>query len=212
MFYRSMILALLPLAAAGCTVGGTVLHTLFGPPDVDAKYEPQRRPTLVLVENYQDQDASAVDGDQVARSVGDALHTHAEIEVVDPDKVAPLRTEHPADFREMSIPTVGRAVGAEQVVYVNLIESETTADPTGAAVHASATARVRVVDVKTGTVLWPTGQPKGWELSAKMDYDRVDSSKGSGMRTELISKLSEEIGHLFYKWKPDSEQDPTPGT
>ena len=213
MIRRRLSLALLlPLWATGCTAGGAILHTWFGPPDIDAVYEPQKRSTLVLVENFQDQDKSAVDGDTVARAVGDALHEHAELTVIDPEKVVPLRTEHPADYRLMSIPAVGRSVGADQVVYVNLVESETTADPTGAAVHASATARVRVVDCKTGNVLWPAGEPKGHELSAKRDYDRSDSSHGSSMRAELLSRLSQEIGHLFYKWKPDNEQDPVPGT
>ena len=204
-------LLLLALTASGCVAGGAVLYKVFGPAAVDAKYEPQKRSTLVLVENFGDPDASAVDGDSVARQVGEALHDHAGLTVVDPDQVLPLRAESPADFRELTVPAVGQKVGAEQVVYVNLIESQTTSDPTGAAVTATATARVRVVDVATGEVLWPRGQPKGYELSAKMPYDRTDSATGTAMRAHLVNRLSEEIGHLFYSWKPDSEQEPTAG-
>ncbi len=195
------------LAVGGCTAGGAILHTMFGAPAVDAQYTPVKQATLVLVENYQDQDASAVDGDTVARAVGDRLHDHADLDVVDPDKVALLRTDEAGHFRDLSIPAVGRAVGAKQVVYVNLVESDTSADPTGAAVHATATARVRVVDVATGNVLWPAGQPRGTELTAKMDYDRSDSPAGANMRGQLLSQLSDEIGKLFYKWKPDTEQE-----
>jgi hypothetical protein len=197
----------LGLAAGGCYAIGAVAHVAFGAPDVDAKFVPPKQSTLVLVENYQDQDAGSADGDTVARSVGEKLHEHAELEVIDPDKVAPLRTEQAAAFHEMSIPAVGRAVGAKQVVYVNLVESEKTADPTGAAVNATALARVKVVDADTGAVLWPKGQPKGWEISATMPYDRSDSTQGQTMKGEMLSQLSDEISKLFYKWKPDTEQE-----
>ena len=200
------------LSVGGCTVVGTLMHVAFGPPWNDAKYDPQKRPTLVLVENYQDQDASGVDGDVVARQIGDALHRHADLQVIDQDKVQPLRSEHPTDFRDMTIPAVGQALGADQVVYVNLVQSESTADPTGAAVHASATARVRVVDVKTGKVLWPAGTPKGYELVAKQDYDRSDSPQGLAMRSDLLDHLSGDIAKLFYKWQPDTEEDDEPVT
>jgi hypothetical protein len=204
---QTTTLLALGLSAGGCYAVGSILHVAFGAPAVDAKFEPPKQPTLVLVENYLDQDADAADGDVVARTVGDKLHEHAELEVVNPDKIVPLRTEQAATFHEMSIPAVGRAVGAKQVVYVNLVESESSADPTGAAVHATATARVRVVDATTGDVLWPKGQPKGWELSAKMEYDTSDSPRKQEMRGELLSQLSDEISKLFYKWKPDTEKE-----
>ena len=204
---RVAALAGVGFAAGGCYAVGTVAHMVFGPPAVDAQYDPQKRPTLVLVENFQDPDASAADGDVIAREVGEKLHENADLEVVDADRVVPLRTEQAATFHAMSVPAVGRALGAKQVVYVNLVESETSADPTGAAVHAKATARVRVVDAATGSVLWPTGQPRGLELSADVPYDRSDSTHGAGMRGEMLSQLSDRIAKLFYKWKPDTEKE-----
>ena len=204
---RTALLAAVALAGGGCAAVGSVLYVAFGAPEVDAQFVPPKQPTLVLVENYQDQDAGSADGDTVARAVGDKLHEHAELDVVDPDKVVPLRTEQASAFHDMSIPAVARAVGAKQVVYVNLVESETTVDPTGAAVHATATARVRVVDAATGDVLWPKGQPRGSELSAKMEYERSDSTQGTAMRGEMLAQLSDRIAKLFYKWKPDTEKE-----
>ncbi len=204
---RTALHLVLGLSAGGCYAVGAIMHVAFGAPAVDAKFEPPKQPTLVLVENYQDMDAGSADGDTVARSVGEKLHEHAELEVVDQDKVAPLRSEQAAAFHDMSIPAVGRAVGAKQVVYVNLVENENSADPTGAAIHATVTARVRVVDATTGDVLWPKGEPKGWELSAKMEYNRTDSPQGQQMKGEMLAQLSDEISKLFYKWKPDSEKE-----
>ena len=207
-----ILLASTLAAAGGCGAGGAVLYKAFGPPAVSAQYEPKRVPTLVLVEDFADQDGSAVDGDRVARQVGEALHDHARLTVIDPDKLAPVRAESAAGFRGMSIPAIGRRCGADQVVYVNLTQNQTTADPTGAAVTALATARVRVIDCATGEVVWPLAMPQGYELSAKVPYDRSDSTQGLAMRGQLLNRLSDEISHLFYDWKPDSEQPDVPGT
>ena len=204
---RAAVLVAITLAGGGCASIGALMHLAFGAPAVDAVYTPPKQPTLVLVENYQDQDAGSADGDAIARAVGEALHDHADLEVVDPDKIVPLRTEQAGAFHDMSIPAVGRAVGAKQVVYVNLIEDESTPDPTGAAIRATATARVRVVDATTGKVLWPTGEPRGHELTANIDYDRSDSPQGSSMRGDMLSQLSGQIAKLFYKWKPDTEKE-----
>jgi len=204
---RTAVLVTAVLGCAGCGGVGALMHMAFGPPAVDALYTPPKQPTLVLVENYQDQDAGSSDGDTIAREVGDQLHEHAELDVIDPDKVVPLRSEQPAAFHDMSIPAVGRAVGAKQVVYVNLVEDESSPDPTGGAVHATATARVRLVDATTGKVLWPAGEPRGHELTANIDYDRSDSAQGAGMRGDMLSQLSDQIAKLFYKWKPDTEKE-----
>lgn len=209
---RSVLLLGLGLTAGGCYAVGAVMHVAFGPPAVDAVYTPQKQSTLVLVENYQDQDAGSVDGDTVARLLGEKLHAHAELDVVDPEKVVPLRTEQAAAFREMKIPEIGKAVGAKQVVYINLIESQSTPDPTGATVHATATARIRIVDVDKGTVLWPQGQPKGYEITARMPFDRTDSAQGAAMRGEMLDQLSDRIAKLFYKWKPETENESNGGS
>ena len=195
------------LATGGCYAAGALAHVAFGAPDVDAQYDPPKKPTLVLVEDFEDPDAPAAEADSVARTVGDRLHAHADLVVIDPDKVVPLRTEEAGRFHDLSAAAVARAVGAEQVVYVNLVESETSPDPSGAAVHATATARVRVIDATTGNVLWPAGQPRGKVLTAKMEYDRADSPQGAGMRGEMLDQLSDSIAKLFYKWKPDTEKE-----
>ena len=204
---RAVLLLGLTMTAGGCYAAGAILHTAFGPNAVDAVYELKKQPTLVLVENFQDPDSSSADADTVAHDVSEALHEHASLEVVDADKVVPLRTEQPGTFHEMKIPDVGRSVGAKQVVYVNLVETEHMADPTGVAVHATATANVRVIDATTGAVLWPVGQPRGYEITANMPYDRADSAVGAAMRGDLLNQLSDRIAKLFYSYKPETEQE-----
>jgi len=199
------------LSLAGCELIGAPAQILFGEPPIAAQYVPKKVPTLVLVENYRSPDELILDGDQIAHQVGDELKTEGKMDLVDPDKLVPLREEDPAKFRAMSCQAIGRQVGARQIIYVDLVESAVTGDMTQTVVHAHAMARVQVVDVATGKPLWPSDASHGTELEAKMDYDPTDSSKAMSMRTNMLTQLSSRIAKLFYKWKPDDQDQENAG-
>jgi hypothetical protein len=191
--------------APGCELAGVLLHQAIGEPAVKAQYVPPVAPTLVLVENYRSPDEMQIDGDQIAHEVGDELKKETKLEIIDAAKLVPLREDDPIKFRAMNIQTVGKTLKARQVIYVDLIESDASRDPTAGAVHATATARVRVIDTQTGNTLWPADASHGKEISESIDYDPVETSHGIAMHTEMLSKLSSKISKLFYNWKPDDQ-------
>ena len=197
--------------AAGCELPGVILHETIGQLSVPAQYNPKKVPTLVLVENYRSPDEMQLDGDQLSHQIGDELKKEAKLELVDSDKLVPLREEDPSKFRAMTIPAIGKAVGAKQIIYVDLIESAVTGDMTQTVVHANARAQVRVVDVETGKTLWPANASHGHELDAKVDYDPSDSSHAMSMRTDMLTQLSSRIAKLFYKWQPDDDEQEDAG-
>jgi hypothetical protein len=126
------------------------------------------------------------------------------MEMIDPDKLAPLREEDPTKFRAMTSQAIGRSVGAKQVIYVDLLESGVTGDISQSVVHANAVAQVRVIDVETGNTLWPADASHGTQLEAKADFDPNDNNKAQSMRTEMLASLSSRIAKLFHQWKPDN--------
>jgi hypothetical protein len=195
----------------GCEVLGVFLHTVFGDPPIQAQYVPPKVPTLVMVENYRSPDEMQLDGDQIAHEVTDELKKEAKVDAIDPDKLAPLREEDGEKFRAMNIQAVGKAVGAKQVIYVDLLESGVQKDPSAGAIHATATARVRVVDTETGNTLWPAGASHGKELSQTMDFDQMDPARAVSMHTQMLANLSSKIAKLFYTWKPDSQDQEDAG-
>ncbi len=123
---------------SGCEIPGVLLHKAFGEVPVPAEYVPNKVATLVLVENYRSPDETVLDGDQIAHQIDDELKKEAELPLIDPDKLAPMREEDPTKFRSMSCQAVGRAVGAKQVIYVDLVESSVVGDVTQSVVHAHA--------------------------------------------------------------------------
>lgn len=203
------LFALLPLS--GCTVGGVLWHNAFGDPPVAAQYEPPKRPTLVLVENFREPGETQADADLVARKVGDELKDKGGFQIIDPDKLVPLREEDPAGYRKLSAVEVAKAVGAKQVVYVDLLEVDTGADASGGSVHSKLTARVSVLDVEKDKTLWPTTSTGGTELSAKQEYQRYDAPGAASMRADTLAQLSSRVAKLFYTWKPDNSEEERAG-
>ncbi len=189
----------------GCSAVGTVIHGVYGDPPIPAQYEPPKAPTLVLVENLRSPGDVQLDADQIAQQVCEELKTQGKMEIIDPDKVARLREVDPKKYHALFVTDIGKSVGAKQVIYVDLIESAVTADISQTAVHAQATARVRIVDTTTGETLWPASPPDGKELANKIDYDATNSTKATAMHNQMLTQLSSQIAKLFYKWKPDNQ-------
>jgi hypothetical protein len=206
-FTRLARRVLLPLLAltAGCGALGVPLHSFFGDPPIQAQFEPPKVPTLVLVENPRSPGDVQVDADQIAQQVCEELKTKAKLEIIDPDKVAKLREEDPRKYHAMFVADIGKAVGAKQVIYVDLLESTVTGDLTQTTIQAQAVAHVRVVDVTTGLAIWPASPPDGKELSSKMDFDSLDSTKAMAMHMDMLTQLSSRVSKLFYTWKADDQ-------
>jgi hypothetical protein len=208
---RTIAAALLLAAGSGCSVIAVPLHTFFGDPPIPAQFTPAKVPTLVLVENQRSPGDVQVDADQIAQQVTEELRKDAKLEVIDPDKVAQLREEDPKKYHAMYIADIGKAVGAKQVIYVDLIEAAMTADVTQTTVRAEAKAHIKVVDVDTGITQWPATPPDGKELGTKQDFDSMDPGKAVSMRVAMMTQLSSQIAKLFYTWKADDQSQEDAG-
>jgi hypothetical protein len=211
---RTNLLAGFALAAVlcttgGCTIIGTMIYNVTGPPPINALFDLPVKPTMVLVENYTNPDSSTIDADQIAHQVTDQLKDHTKLTMLDPDKLSELREQDPAKYHAMSIEAIGKAVDARQVIVVELKKADTSADATGSVVHSVATAYVRVVDVDdNGTTIWPIGNKEGKEVSAKEDFGLDDTADGRVKETKMLTEVSDQISKLFYRWSPeDSNQD-----
>jgi hypothetical protein len=189
----------------GCAVGG-VWQSIFGPNKIKAKYVLPKVPTLVLVENYRNPAVSQIDADLVASELCDQLKQNNLVPLVDPDKLTAVRDTDAAKYHAMSQVDLGRAVGAKQVIYVELLESSVEADSTESAARGRVSADVRVVDVDTGLTLWPLDSAQGYPLSADVPYNRADPDRVTAMHAQMLAQLSDALAKLFYDWQPDSDK------
>ena len=198
---RAAILALMLLPLVGCATVGMVAYKLSGPEPVPAKYTPAKELTLVLVESFENPSAHVVDAQRLTAQISIDLERQKIVPLVDVDRLQALRDRDPAAFRKMTIPSIGRAVGAKQVLYVNIVELSHETD--GTVMRGRTTTMSRFIDTGTGTTLWPTDFAQGFPLNMETPYVRLElDPTGDGVRGRLVREMSDAITKLFYKWTP----------
>jgi hypothetical protein len=190
------------LMLSGCNVGGAAMRVIQGPEVHHAQYEPKKEMMAVLVENYAKGSGGHLDADQVAAFLCAELRNNNVAPVVDPAKVYELRVDDPAKFHAMSIAAVGRAVGAEQVLYVD-IQSLTVDGPAGSETMKGAlAARVKIVDVKTGDSRWPAESTGGYPVEYETPWlNQAPEVNANTVEEKLDRSVADSLARLFYTWK-----------
>lgn len=201
-------LLLLP-AVVGCNVLGAVAYKLSQDPTIPAKFVlDKNKPTLVLVENFRTPDLSAKDSELLARTLTEKLEAKKVAPIIKAEKVLDLRNTRPKEFGTMTIPQIAQAVGAEQVVYVDLQGSQITSLTGTSMFQARAAAYMKVVDAKTGASLYPTDSVEGvgvtYETNALKGNEEGTYPE---VRSALFDGLARAIGHHFYEWKAEAEKE-----
>lgn len=204
----------LMLVVGGCTVAGAVLYKTVGPLPVDAQYVLEQKPTLVLVERYSGGAGgggveAAQESEGLARAIQQALEAKQLAPQVDPMSVSDLRLRDPMAFRVMPVSRIGREVGAEQVLYVNLLQSTLRSTEGSELSRGQMAVRVKVVDAETGRVLWPGDQADGYPVSIQTPL----SSAREGIppqvaRANMTRQMADRIAKLFYRHQPIYDEAP----
>jgi hypothetical protein len=201
---RGALAIALAVSLAGCQLLGLAAYKIAGPPDVPAKYVPDKtKPMLVLVENYEHQSAGAAASDLLAHYLARDLQDHQIAPVVSLEELQALRDAKGAEFARMSITAIGKELGAAQVLYVQLHSSDVTPLQGGESFTGQSAATVKVVDVGDGNTLWPTEISAGYAVVAHVQVGAANAQDPQDVRRQLNLKLSEQISKLFRKWKPD---------
>jgi len=204
--FGRVLLWVIACALGGCSAAGAIMHKVAGPPAVPAKFVPAPKPLLVLVENYSRQSSGHADEDLLARYVEGELKEHKVAPVVDSTKLRELRMARPGDFHELSISNLGRKVGAEQVLYVNIVESRIEPLLGDESVRTQTSVRVKMIDVSNGETRWPTDMEAGFPLEYKSEWGTGIGRSEMEIKQGIYRALSDRIAKLFYKWKPDQEE------
>jgi TolB-like protein len=187
-----------------------VVNKVVGAPPVPPQYVPDRnKPMLVLVENYHNPDAGRIDAQRVTIQVVEELIRYHIAPVITREDAESLRGL--ADYRGMKVEEVGRAAGAGQVLYVNLLPVKVDNTVGGEMLKARTEMRVRVVDVESGQTLWPHDAPQGQTLVAESPWVRSPSGGREGLperelREQVTRSAAHQIVKLFRKWSPDDEE------
>lgn len=197
--------ALIASAMSGCVAIAAIGSKMAPAPTTPAEYKPDKKPTLILVESYQNPDLYEVESERIARDVAYAFTEHKAFPVVPTMKATELRSSDRAAFAKMDQSGVARAVGAKQVIYVNLLRF--TADPPigGETVRGEAEATVKLVDADTGRTLWPRDSSVGRQVTYKTPALSAEGTTRNAVQEQLYQHMSEQIAHLFMDWVDEDQ-------
>jgi hypothetical protein len=199
-----LLLPFLPLIA-GCAAG-YIANEVAGTPTVEAEYVPPKEPTLVLVENYSISAGPDVDCDRLGRLIEQDLTENKVVPLVDDAALSNLRDRDLDAYRKMSIAAIGQAIGAKQVIYVNVLEYGSDSPIGGDIVKWKARVKVKVVDTSTGASRWPLELAEGEPLEVETDYKESDHDSGSEIVRDTLNKnLADKVDKLFHSWQKEHD-------
>ena len=199
-----LVLAVGIALSTGCNVIGAIGNKMAGEQKAPALYKLPKTDTLVFVESFQNPDLYAVQAQQLMQGINEKLTENKAATVVSPSKVDDLRTKDRTAFSRMDIPSIARAVGAKQVIYVNIVKFHTEIPIAGTQYSGEGDVRVKVFDAETGRMLWPPDTSAGREIryENKPEED-VDPRNPGAVQDQIIRHLSARVGEIFYDSVPD---------
>lgn len=200
---------LLPLAVAGCNIVGPAYIIIAGPPKTDAMHTLDKELKTVI---FVDDQGSELD----RRSLRTTISERIERELVAQKTVNTLIAS--AAIQQVAMQdsagnlsdnaTLGKAVGADQVIHVLIESFSMTTDQ--ATFQPFASVFVRVVDARSGKRIWPTNEPNGYRLALQMPIKRAAVPKTASdlarAQEDLASNVGLAVSRLFYKHESRTER------
>ena len=162
------------LGLSGCNILSALAYKTNGPMAIPAEYKPPQQPMLVMAESFHQANDLQPYADQLATLIEAELKLHKVAPLVDQAKLTALRVKKGRDFEKMMIPDVGRAVGASQVMYIDLQECNFDGVQGSDMFQGSVKAKVRIVEVASAATKWPD-VGDGHPFAAKTEYTRKDA-------------------------------------
>ena len=214
-----LLLAGLLLLPCGCNIigaGAVVGNKILGPSSIDPAYPLGTEPVLVLVENFRNPVGAMSDSEEVTQFILEAFHENlkadkdkpAKINLIDHEKLLEFRNAPHSNYARLKIPEIGKALGAKQVLYVDLQVSGVDFTPGSELLRGKFSATVKVVDVATGQTRWPSDIPNGYPVSWESKPQRpTDEVYPAAVRERALRVGADHIARLFYKWKPADAPD-----
>ncbi|MHB1155479.1 MAG: hypothetical protein ACYC26_01435 [Phycisphaerales bacterium] len=202
--HRAGLAAVLMTAAfalAGCDTVGYVATAIGGGGDIPALYALKDRPTLVFVDDPAHKLSTTTLAGLIAGRVGQELEDQKVVtRVIDPTVVDQMRAEH-SEFATWPIDKIGKQAGAEQVIYISVQEWRMVTEG-GAMYEPTCEVRVKVVDVPSGTRLFPDPSTElGYPMVTQRrhtDMLQADAATGLVLARDLAEHAAGDTAKMFY--------------
>lgn len=202
-------LALTLLASlSGCNILGPVAYLVHGPPKVNAQYDlDSKLKTVIFVDDRANRLPRRSLKNVIGQSAEELLIAKGAVpqDHMIAARSATMAASNETDSELMSMAAIGRAVGADRVIYVSIEGFTVTRD--GATVEPIAGALVKVIDTTDDRRVWPTdrqGVPVKVQLPASGAPIPRDRSGMSQLQTVLAETLGVQIARVFLTYERDA--------
>lgn len=204
-----LVAALALLAGvSGCVVPGAIAYKLFGPTPIPPRYKvPKQQPLLVLVENAHSGSVALPETDALAGVLFEDLKEHQVAPMIDPTLIHDLRDRDPVKFGKMSISDIGRALGARQVLYVNVHTMDIEQPPASELVRVKLSLKIRMIDTTTASTIWPeAGDDESFDRETS--WKRIESTTSrSTLNQDILRESGVALARWFYEYQPETMQE-----
>lgn len=201
--------ALAALVLSACNILGPASYIALGPEAVPARHELLDRPTVVFVDDRAN--AIPMNAPNTRRAIADRvteelLKREVVTQMINPADAMSYARRRDRDDDLMPIDELGRAVGAEQVIYVELDSFK--GSPDGVQARMLSACRVKVIDAVAKVRLSPPPDHElGWwevkTMSGIMNPDQYRTERGRRDLQAILAELTgDDIARVFYKHAP----------
>lgn len=208
---RIALLASIAIYLSGCSLLGAALYKVMPEEKAAAVYVPPKDNMLVLVENYRNPASMQIVSELLDRQVTYQLVQHHVAPIINPDRLIDYRQANSKKFSSMQIAAIGKALGAKQVLYADLIEFKTEGAIGAGMAKGQGEMHVKVIDVATGEVRWPQDIADGYPVTVETPY--IPLREGASERTvqeQVAQKMSDGLARLFYGAESDRMEPHAP--
>jgi len=191
---------------SGCNIAGALERVTSPDRTVEARYVLADVPTVVFLDDRRNQ----INPVRLRREIVDEVTQILTVEGKLNDMISPRDAMAAArrldTAREtVGVDRVGRAVGAQQVVYIEAIAFRITQD--GLMPDPAAFFNIRVLDLDAGRRVFPTEdglqQTGGYHIQVSIPRQELATLSGTGnaskLRQVLAQRAGDEIGRLFVR-------------
>lgn len=185
------------LALPACDEVGTAYLIVAGPPKVPAVYElDPEATTTVLIEDRSEADLPSTALSELRRETDRLLIDKAKLhDIISGQSIARAA----ANGTDLPLAALGRSVGADVLIHVSLKRFAIT--PDGQVYQPLADFTVQVIDVDTGTRLWPAEGPPSSVRASQSSRTTLppDPRRQTAAQVDAAKWTARVIAELFYE-------------
>jgi hypothetical protein len=199
----------------GCQATAVAVAAVQGPPRAEPQFVLPDVNTAVLIEDP----AGHLSNPGTARQIASTAIYHLRLNevlptavFVDPRELAKLQALLDRDWAATPIDAIGRRVGAQQVIYAEVVAASFASDQM--LFRPQVRLEVKIINTEDGRRLWPPPPPlpdpeavaPGHPLEVQLDADgaaaRAESSRTpSDAIRQLADEAGRALGRLFFEWR-----------